>query len=204
MNDLSERSATPNAQEEIVMRLRTKQTECCRPLLRGALCLLGCLAVFNAVSPARGAITVLSGFNEGAAYRGSDGLYHSDYALITAPPQITAISAVAGVSTFATDYSSLNTSGQAIFEWGFTHTRDGARDSSGSSDGHMVFTVDVDSSYSVSGLYQLVGDERIYESVTLYDITSNTFSLFSVNDSRTTPNETLREILSNVVDRELS
>jgi len=177
---------------ETTMHLRLDRNERFRLILRGALCFLGCLAAFNCTSLARAAVTITAGYNQVEAYRGSDGLTDSHNASITAAPQMSAVSAVVGASSSITTYSSLDAGGQANFEWAFTQTRDGSYVSYGDSYGHIYFNVDVDSSYSVSGLSELVGDERLYQYVTLRDTTTAIYFLHSYNESLMTPNDTLR------------
>lgn len=142
-------------------------------------------------STSKAAITIFSGDNIVRANR--NGGPPSDER--SAPFNTSAsLTATAADSAATTNYNFVTAGDTATFEWQFSHTRDGMGGSLAQSLGlGITFRVDTDTTYDISGSYQLDGRKAIVQHVMLYD-TANIFGPYELNSynvSLNTPNESL-------------
>jgi hypothetical protein len=101
-------------------------------------------------------------------------------------------SSIAGNSSANLTYNLREEGGQVILDWRFDDARDGASNSYADSFGHLIFTVDADTAYDLSGVYTLDGGSRVYQRVYLHDITAGEYAAFSYNESYATENQVLQ------------
>lgn len=105
-------------------------------------------------------------------------------------PTNTAITATKGGSSSTTTIGYNEVGGETIFAWDLNHTRAaGAYASAGSFSNYLLFSVNENAAYELSGFYDMTGDGTTYFAAVLFDQTTSQYVFYNEQFSDHTPNE---------------
>jgi hypothetical protein len=164
---------------------------------RFLLLLTAVAASFAALGTAKGAITITAGYNNVFALHGSGAFFEENSDTFDSLPETGLLAATAGLWHAKTSYDLREQGGQTTLDWEFVHTRAGYSFSVAKSYGYIHFIPDEDTSYSISGLYNVTGGPPSRQVVTLLDLTTghddllDRYHLHSLNRSIVTQDQSL-------------